>query len=66
MSTHLDAQALVSEYQSSVARLRAAMLSAVFSAEWEVGRGLTAEQSIVLMSIGTVSYRSRCWGLRIG
>ncbi len=66
MSTHLDAQALVSEYQSSVARLRAAMLSAVFSAEWEVGRGLTAEQSIVLMSIGTVSYLSRCWGLRIG
>jgi hypothetical protein len=42
------------------------MLSAVFSAEWEVGRGLTAEQSIVLMSIGTVSYRSRCCGLRIG
>ncbi len=66
MSTHLDAQALVSEYQSSVARLRAAMLSAVFSAEWEVGRGLTAEQSIVLMSIGTVSYRSRCCRLRIG
>jgi len=66
MSTHLDAQASVSEYQSPVARLRAAMLSAVFSAEWEVGRGLTAEQSIVLMSIGTVSYRSRCCGLRIG
>ena len=37
------------------------MLSAVFSAEWEVGRGLTAEQSIVLMSIGTVSHRSRGW-----
>ena len=48
MSTHLDAQASVSEYQSSVARLRAAMLSAMFSAEWEVGRGLTAEQSIVV------------------
>jgi len=42
------------------------MLSAVFSAEWEVGHGLTAEQSIVLMSIGTVSYRSRGCGLRIG